>query len=73
MRRKINRDPLKDRLSTENINFLEEEALRGKPTCFYGIIQRIEKICDKLKNYDSVKEYLKSLKEYKDKDKKNDR
>lgn len=58
---------LKDKLSGEDIDFLEQEALRGKAACLYGIIQKIKNVCDLLRDYDSVEKYLKSLKEYRDK------
>lgn len=58
---------LKDKLSGEDIDFLEQEALRGKIYCLFGLRQRIKNVCDLLRDYDSVKKYLKSLKEYRDK------
>ena len=53
-----------NRVSKEDIDFLEEEALRGKPVCLCGDIQRIKRTCNFLREYlpklNSIRNYEKS-------------
>ncbi len=61
----MNKKSLKNKLSINDIDFLEQEALRGKAPCLFGLRERIENICSLLKDYDAVKKYLNDLKNYK--------